>query len=63
MRLRHIAVLGSTGSIGRQALDVVRQHPDKFQVDLLTANNSSQRLIEQALEFRPAAVVICNEEK
>jgi 1-deoxy-D-xylulose-5-phosphate reductoisomerase len=49
MRLRHIAVLGSTGSIGRQALDVVRQHPDKFQIDLLTANNSSQRLIEQAL--------------
>ena len=59
----HIAILGSTGSIGRQALDVIRQHKDKFEVELLTANNSSSLLVEQALEFRPASVVICNEAK
>lgn len=60
---RHIAILGSTGSIGRQALDVIRQHKDLFEVELLTANNSSGKLIEQALEFNPGAVVICNEDK
>ena len=60
---RHIAILGSTGSIGRQALDVVRQHKDRFEVELLTANNSSELLIRQALEFMPANVVICNESK
>ena len=60
---RHIAVLGSTGSIGRQTLDVVRQHRELFEVELLTANNSSEKLIEQALEFNPSSVVICNEAK
>lgn len=60
---RRIAILGSTGSIGRQALDVVRQHKDLFEVELLTANNSSTLLIEQAMEFRPGSVVICNEAK
>lgn len=60
---RRIAILGSTGSIGRQALDVVRQHKDLFEVELLTANNSSDLLIEQAMEFRPGSVVICNEAK
>lgn len=60
---RHIAILGSTGSIGRQALDVIRQHKDRFEVELLTANNSSELLIRQALEFMPANVVICNESK
>lgn len=60
---RRIAILGSTGSIGRQALDVVRQHNDLFEVELLTANNSSALLIEQAMEFRPGSVVICNEAK
>lgn len=60
---RKIAVLGSTGSIGRQALDVVRQHSDLFEVELLTANNSSELLIRQALEFNPGAVVICNPAK
>lgn len=60
---RHIAILGSTGSIGRQTLDVVRQHKDLFQVELITANNSSQMLISQALEFNPSNVVICNEAK
>ena len=63
MEKRHIAILGSTGSIGRQALDVIRQHRDLFEVELLTANNSSELLIQQALEFDVNAVVICNEEK
>ena len=60
---RHIAILGSTGSIGSQTLDVVRAHKDLFQVDLLTANNNSRLLIMQALEFNPSSVVICNESK
>ena len=58
---RRIAILGSTGSIGRQTLDVVRQHPDLFQVELLTANNSAELLIGQAREFDANSVVICNE--
>ena len=58
---RQIAILGSTGSIGTQALDVIGQHPDLFAVELLTANNNSRLLIEQARRFNPAAVVICNE--
>ncbi|MCQ2141529.1 MAG: 1-deoxy-D-xylulose-5-phosphate reductoisomerase [Bacteroidales bacterium] len=58
---RRIAVLGSTGSIGRQTLDVVRQHPDLFEIELLTANRSSELLIQQAREFDPANVVICDE--
>jgi len=63
MGKRRIAILGSTGSIGKQALDVVRQHPDRFSVELLTANNSSDLLIEQAIAFDANAVVICNEDK
>ena len=62
-RKRRIAILGSTGSIGRQTLDVVRQHPDLFEVELITANNSSATLIEQALEFDAGCAVICNEGK
>ena len=58
---RRIAILGSTGSIGRQTLDVVRQHPDLFQIELLTANNSTELLIAQAREFDANSVVICNE--
>lgn len=57
---RHIAILGSTGSIGTQALDVIGQHRDLFEVELLTANNNSRLLIEQARRFNPASVVICN---
>lgn len=57
---RHIAILGSTGSIGTQALDVISRHPDRFEVELLTANNNSALLVEQARRFRPNAVVICN---
>ena len=63
MEKRRIAILGSTGSIGRQALDVIRQHRDLFEVELLTANNSSDLLIQQAIEFDANSVVICNEEK
>ena len=63
MEKRRIAILGSTGSIGRQALDVIRQHRDLFEVELLTANNSSDLLISQAIEFDANAVVICNEDK
>lgn len=63
MQKRHIAILGSTGSIGRQALDVIRQHRDLFELELLTANNSSELLISQAKEFCPNSVVICNEDK
>ena len=63
MEKRHIAILGSTGSIGRQALDVISQHRDLFEVELLTANNSSDLLISQAIEFDANAVVICNEDK
>ena len=57
---RHVAILGSTGSIGTQALDVIAQHPDLFEVELLTANNNAELLIEQALRFQPNQVVICN---
>ena len=63
MEKRRIAILGSTGSIGRQELDVIRQHRDLFEVELLTANNSTELLIEQAIEFDVNSVVICNEDK
>lgn len=63
MQKRRIAILGSTGSIGRQALDVIRQHRDLFEVELLTANNSADLLISQAIEFDANSVVICNESK
>ena len=57
---RHIAILGSTGSIGTQALDVISRHEDMFEVEILTANNNSALLIEQARRFNPSSVVICN---
>ncbi len=63
MEKRRIAILGSTGSIGRQALDVIRQHRDLFEVELLTANNSSELLVSQAIEFDANSVVICNEDR
>ncbi|AHM62143.1 1-deoxy-D-xylulose 5-phosphate reductoisomerase [Flammeovirgaceae bacterium 311] len=59
---KHIAILGSTGSIGTQALEVIAQHPDKFAVEVLTAQNNARLLIEQALTFKPNAVVIGNDE-
>jgi 1-deoxy-D-xylulose-5-phosphate reductoisomerase len=58
---RHIAILGSTGSIGTQALDVIRANPTLFEVEVLTAQNSADLLIKQAIEFQPNAVVIGNE--
>lgn len=58
---QQICILGSTGSIGTQALDVIRQHVDRYEVYCLTANNSVEKLAEQAREFHPAAVVIANE--
>lgn len=61
--MKRIAILGSTGSIGTQALDVVRQHKDAFEATVLTAGNNSDLLIEQAREFIPNAVVIANEAK
>ena len=63
MEKRRIAILGSTGSIGRQALDVISQHPNLFEVELLTANNNDSLLIEQAIKFNANSVVICNEDK
>ncbi|MBR5907561.1 MAG: 1-deoxy-D-xylulose-5-phosphate reductoisomerase [Bacteroidales bacterium] len=60
---RRIAILGSTGSIGTQALDVISQHPDSFQVEMLSAGSNSQLLIQQAKQFNPNAVVICNKER
>ena len=58
---KQIAILGSTGSIGTQALQVIEEHSDLFEVYCLTANNRVQLLAEQARKFRPAAVVIANE--
>lgn len=60
---RKLAILGSTGSIGTQALDVVRGHSDKFEVYALTANNSLDLLVKQAREFQPEVVVIANQDK
>ncbi|MFP4469954.1 MAG: 1-deoxy-D-xylulose-5-phosphate reductoisomerase [Bacteroidales bacterium] len=56
--LKNIAILGSTGSIGTQALEVIRQHPDRFRPVVLTAHNNADLLIRQAKEFRPRCVVI-----
>jgi 1-deoxy-D-xylulose-5-phosphate reductoisomerase len=60
--LKNISILGSTGSIGTQALDVVRANPHLYKVDVLTAQNNANLLIEQALEFKPALVVITCED-
>ncbi len=62
MQKRSIAILGSTGSIGTQALDVVRANSGAFQVEVLSAQNNATLLIEQAAEFRPNVVVIGNED-
>ena len=60
---RKIAILGSTGSIGTQALDVISHHPDLFQVEMLSAGSNAELLIAQARKFNPNAVVICNKDK
>lgn len=59
---KRIAILGSTGSIGRQTLDVVKSNPDYFEVEVLTAQSNADLLIEQAREFHPNVVVIVNED-
>lgn len=61
MSKRQIAILGSTGSIGTQALQVIAEHPDLFEVYCLTANNRVELLAQQAHQFKPAAIVIANE--
>ena len=58
---KQIAILGSTGSIGTQALQVIEEHPDLYEVYCLTANNRVEELAQQARRFKPAAVVIANE--
>ena len=60
---KQIAILGSTGSIGTQALEVISEHSDLFEVEVLTANNNSALLIEQAKKYKPNTVVITNEDK
>ncbi|MBO6190762.1 MAG: 1-deoxy-D-xylulose-5-phosphate reductoisomerase [Alloprevotella sp.] len=61
--MKRIAILGSTGSIGTQALDVIRQHPDRFEAHTLTAGSNATLLIEQAREFQPDTVVIADESR
>ena len=60
---KRIAILGSTGSIGKQTLEVIEQHPDSFEVEVLAARNSVDELVKQARKFQPNAVVIGNEQK
>lgn len=60
---KQIAILGSTGSIGTQALEVIEENPDLFEVYALTANNNDKLLVEQARKFHPEIVVIANKEK
>lgn len=61
--VKRIAIFGSTGSIGTQALDVIEAHPDKFSVEVLTAHTNDTLLIEQALKFQPNVVVIVDDSK
>jgi len=60
---KNIAILGSTGSIGTQALEVISEQPDMFQVEVLTANKNSELLIKQAIKHKPNAVVIVDDKK
>jgi len=61
--VKRIAILGSTGSIGTQALEVIRANPERFRVDVLSTNNRTDLLIQQAVEFLPKVVVVGNQEK
>lgn len=61
--IRYVAILGSTGSIGTQALEVIREHASRFKISVLTAHSNAQLLIDQALEFKPKWVVIGDESK
>ena len=60
---KRIALFGSTGSIGTQALEVIEENPDLFEVEILTAHTNEELLIKQALHFKPNAVVIVDEKK
>ena len=60
---KRVAILGSTGSIGTQTLEVIEVLPDAFEITLLTAGNNSHLLIEQAIAHKPVAVVIANKDK
>lgn len=60
---KNIAILGSTGSIGTQALEVIEKHPARFGVEVLTANNNTRLLISQAKKYKPNVVVVANEQK
>ena len=62
IKKKHIAILGSTGSIGTQALEVIQANPNRFQVEVLTAQNNCDLLIQQAIAFKPNAVVIGNDD-
>ncbi len=63
MEKKKIAILGSTGSIGTQALEIARANPDKIEIEVLTANNNVKLLVQQAIEFNPAHVIIADESK
>jgi 1-deoxy-D-xylulose-5-phosphate reductoisomerase len=63
MEKKKIAILGSSGSIGTQALEVIQEHPDQFEVEVLTVNSNADLLIEQTKKFKPNAVVIADESK
>lgn len=60
---RRIAILGSTGSIGTQTLDVIRRHPERFEVEMISARRNVDLLVRQALEFKAGNVVICDEQQ
>jgi 1-deoxy-D-xylulose-5-phosphate reductoisomerase len=62
-RIKKIALLGSTGSIGTQTLEVIEKHSEKFEIEVLTANNNADLLIKQAIKYKPNHIVIRNEEK
>ena len=61
--MKRLAILGSTGSVGTQALEVVAEHPDQFEVEVLSAHSNAALLIEQAKKFKPNAVVVTDEKK
>lgn len=61
--MKKVAILGSTGSIGTQALEVIAQNPEEFCVEVLTANNNAELLVQQAIKFNPNVVIIGNKEK
>lgn len=63
MKKKQICILGSTGSIGTQALEVIAEHPDRYEAYCLTANTQVEKLALQARRFRPAAVVIADESR